>query len=364
MSYRAITARAARDNVLHTVLLELTYRCNLNCCFCYNDLGLDGRQLGDDDYFRLLEDLAAMQVMHLTLSGGEPLASPSFWPLGAKARELGFVVRVKSNGHALSRRLARRLREEVDPYLVEVSLHGADAATHDRQTRVPGSFDRLLANLETMREEGLRAKLNSTLTRWNEPQVEAMFALADRLGLKLMIDPVVTPRDDGGREPLSLSATAAGVERLFRLLDERRRARGADGFTAEPEVGRHQDTGLGAAPGLKNCGTGSSTLAVDPFGNVYPCIQWRRAVGNLHQRSIRDIWGGSPELEEIRALNLEAGRRIDKKGPLGRGAGFCLGLAEELTGDPLGFYPQAERNLETLAAIATGGKKSLPVLYG
>ena len=57
------------------------------------------------------------------------------------------MVRIKSNGHALAARLARRLQDEVDPYMVEVSLHGASAATHDRQTRVPGSFERLVANI-------------------------------------------------------------------------------------------------------------------------------------------------------------------------------------------------------------------------
>lgn len=362
MSYRALTARAAHENLLHTVLLELTYRCNLNCFFCYNDLSLEGRALRDADYFRLLEELDEMQVMHLTLSGGEPLASPSFWPVGRRARELGFLVRVKSNAHAMNEATARRLREEVDPYIVESSLHGATPEVHDCQTRVAGSFERLLANLESMRAAGLRVKLNATLTRWNEDQVEAMFALADGMGIKLMVDPVVTPRDDGDRSPLAVSASAAGVEGLFRLLDERRRAREAEGRPGEPEVGRHQDSGLPAAGGVKNCGTGSSTLAIDPFGNVYPCVQWRRPVGNLHERPLREIWGGSPELEEVRSLALEAGRRVDARGPLGRSMGFCLGLAEELTGDPLRVYPQAARNFRTLERLESNRKPHLPVL--
>jgi MoaA/NifB/PqqE/SkfB family radical SAM enzyme len=364
MSYRALTARAAHENLLHTVLFELTYRCNLNCFFCYNDLSLAGRGLGDGDYFRLLEELAEMQVMHVTLSGGEPLASPSFWPVGRKARELGFIVRVKSNAHAMNAATARRLREEVDPFVVETSLHGATPEVHDRQTRVPGSFARLVANLEAMRAAGLRVKANATLTRWNEGHVGAMFALADGLGVRLTFDPVVTPRDDGDRGPLAISASAEGVERLFRLLGERRRARQAAGLASESELGRHQDTDLPATSGVKNCGTGSSTLAVDPYGNVYPCVQWRRPVGNVHERTLSEIWGGSPELDEVRTLALEAGRRVDARGPLGRGMGFCLGLAEELTGDPLGVYPQAERNFRTLERIELGGKTALPVLVG
>jgi organic radical activating enzyme len=54
-----------------------------------------------------------LQVLNLTLSGGEPLVHPDFFLLGSRARELGSVVRVKSNGHALRGAALRRLRDEV-----------------------------------------------------------------------------------------------------------------------------------------------------------------------------------------------------------------------------------------------------------
>jgi MoaA/NifB/PqqE/SkfB family radical SAM enzyme len=141
--YSGLVRRTWEENVLFSVLVELTYRCNLDCFFCYNDLALRGEPLSFDEYRRFFAELRDLQVLNLILSGGEPLAHPDFFRLGACARALGFLVRVKSNGHALRGDLARRLRDEVDPYVVEVSVHGATPATHDRQTRVPGSFDRL-----------------------------------------------------------------------------------------------------------------------------------------------------------------------------------------------------------------------------
>ena len=140
MSFAGVLRKTWSDNLLFSALVELTYRCNLDCFFCYNDLGLQGEPLRTEQYFRFFEELRDLQVLNLTLSGGEPLAHPDFLRLGARARELGFVVRVKSNGHALRGEMARRVRDEIDPFLIEVSLHGATAATHDRQTRVPGSF--------------------------------------------------------------------------------------------------------------------------------------------------------------------------------------------------------------------------------
>ena len=85
-------------------------------------------------------------------------------------------------------------------------------------------------------------------------------------------------------------------------------------------------------------------MTVDPFGNVYPCVQWRRRVGNLHEQSIQTIWRQSRELAEVRRLAVDVKQAISQHGPLG--FGFCPGLAEQETGDPAGLYPAARRLLE------------------
>jgi len=350
MSFTEVLRKTWRDNILFSVLVELTYRCNLDCFFCYNDLGLRGEPLSTEQYLRFFEDLADLQVLNLTLSGGEPLAHPDFLKLGARARELGFVVRVKSNGHALRGEMARRVRDEVDPFLIEVSLHGATAATHDLQTRVPGSFERLLANLREVLDLGMRVKINSTLTRWNEDEAEGMLDLAASLGLPIQIDPEVTPKDDGDREPLSIAPSREGVRRLFDLQMAR-----------AVSVARGADDGTLPAPVEKHCGAGSAGVAVDPFGNVYPCVQWRRAVGNLHRQSIGEIWTGSAGLQEVRGLTAEAKLRVDAFGPSGGFLNFCPGSAAVRTGDPLNVYPEAVLRMEETEK-AVRKKGLLPIL--
>jgi AdoMet-dependent heme synthase len=364
VSLSRVVAKAWQENLLFSVLVELTYRCNLDCFFCYNDLRLRGEPLSRAEYFGFFDDLRGMEVLNLTLSGGEPLAHPDFLALGARARELGFVVRIKSNGHALRGELARRVRDEVDPFLVEVSLHGATAATHDRQTRVSGSFDRLLANLAELARLGLRVKLNSTLTRWNENEIEGMFAIADSLGLPLQIDPEVTPRDDGDREPLEVTPSREGVLRLFRLQFERGRAREGAAGPSTAEVARGGDDGTVPVPLHKHCGAGSSGIAVDPYGNVYPCVQWRRPVGNLHRQSIREIWQGSAGLADVRELTVQVKQVVDGQGPGAHLLNFCPGSAAGQTGSPLKLYPAAEQRRELLEQVIQeeAGRPLLPVV--
>lgn len=363
MGFEQVLQKTWRDNLLFSVLIELTYRCNLDCFFCYNDLGLRGEPLQTARYLTFFEELRDLQVLNLTLSGGEPLAHPDFLTLGRRARELGFVVRIKSNGHAVRGEMARRIREEIDPFLIEVSLHGATAETHDRQTRVPGSFERLLTNLREMQALGLRVKVNSTLTRWNEDDVEKMLALTDGLGLPLQFDPDVTPRDDGDTEPLTIAPTRGGVERLFTVQADRARA-----GSVPLSVAREGDDETMPVPPAgsvaKHCGAGSAGIAVDPYGNVYPCVQWRRPVGNLHEQSIRDIWTGSAGLREVRELTVRAKEVVDAHGPAGPRLNFCPGLAETRGGDPLQMYPDAIRRAQILGEVVQRETKRalLPVV--
>ena len=360
MTYAEVIKKARDDNRLVSVLVELTYRCNLDCYFCYNDLGFKSQPMPTETYFRFFEDLRDMQVMTLVLTGGEPLTHPDFFAMGRKARELGFVIRLKSNGHSLRGKMIRRIRQEVDPYIIEISLHGACAETHDRQTRVPGSFDRLMANLRELRDLGMRIKLNCTLTRWNETEVEEIFQLADQLGIRLQISPEVTPRDNGDRDVLSLSPSITGIRQVFRLRASRARTTETD--KVQVAVGREADEGL-VTPDEKYCGAGSSGIAVDPFGNVYPCVQWRRPVGNLQDQSIKEIWSQPERFSDVRNELVEAKKLVNSYGSKGHLLGFCPGLAVELSGSPTCIYPEAEQRMQLLEAVEReGGTIELPII--
>ena len=328
MSYEDTILGTWRHHHLFSALVELTYRCNLDCYFCYNDLDLPGEPLRFGDYERLFDQLRSLGCLHLTLSGGEPLAHPDFFAIGAKARELGFVVRVKSNGHALSGELWRRLETEVDPFMVELSLHGACPETHDRQTRVAGSFDRLMRNLEHMRSSPVRIKINTALTRWNEDEIEGMFAIADRFGVPLSIDPEVTPLDNGDRGPMDISASPAGLRRLVAVQSRR-------SMRAKAEIRREGDAEITTRDADRHCGAGASGIAVDPYGNVYPCVQWRRAIGNVHKSSLQEMWDENERLDEIRRITVEAKKVVSGHDSEASLVGFCPGIAEMLTGNPL-----------------------------
>ena len=141
-----------------TALLELTYRCNLLCSFCYNVLR-ERPELDTGQWLEVLDRLKAAGTFKVLLSGGEPLLHPGFWEIARGVRERGLVLEVYTNGVLLARReLAERL-VALAPFRVEISLHGPDAATHERLTGVAGSFEKVLAALRNLAGSGIHVAL-------------------------------------------------------------------------------------------------------------------------------------------------------------------------------------------------------------
>ena len=342
-------ARAWSQERLLTVLFELTYNCNLDCFFCYNDTNLKGKELDFADYERILVGLKDLGCFTLILSGGEPLSSKHFWKVGKLANEMNFSVRIKSNGHSVNEKIALRIKEEINPYIVEVSLHGGTPATHDKQTRLNGSFKRLIENLASMKKAGLRVKINSTLTRYNENEIALMYSLVDRLGIPLRFDPEVTAKDDGDQSPLSISPSSEGLANLLKI-EQNRVEQSHPKEVAQPPMYPKTD---------RHCGAGSSTMILDPFGNVYPCVQWREKIGNLHNSSVEDIWTGNA-VRGIRDENKKVKEWIDNLDESERPINFCPGVAKEKTGTTTQISLSSKHRDDV---FRSKNKKSLTVIH-
>jgi MoaA/NifB/PqqE/SkfB family radical SAM enzyme len=325
--YQTTILRRVRElRLLHSVSLELTYQCNLNCFYCYNDRQKTGRPLSFAQYRVLLRDLAGMQTMFVMLTGGEPMLHPHFFEIGRLTRELGFVVRVRTNGHALAKKAARRLINEVQPYAVEVSLHGATAEIHDRQTRVRGSFDRLIANIKTAKDLGLRCEFVTTPTAWNEHQIEDMFTLCNSLDTPLKFQGPVGPRDNGDTAPLAIQPARKTWD-LITELQKKRRDTSLVVEQTDEKIPPAVDDNISEEPAM--CSVGVSGVDIDPFGNVQACMHLQESAGNVHEQSIKEIWEKSPLFLRARARAIEAARQFVGKPPSQYGAPlFCIAVEE------------------------------------
>src|SRR5437588_8342529 len=122
------------------MLAELTHRCPLRCPYCSNPLELSraSAELDSETWKRVLGEAAALGVLQVHFSGGEPLVRRDLAELVRHAAEVGLYGNLITSGINLD---AGRLAELVEAGLehVQLSFHDADMLSCDRMSWYPGS---------------------------------------------------------------------------------------------------------------------------------------------------------------------------------------------------------------------------------
>jgi radical SAM protein with 4Fe4S-binding SPASM domain len=330
--YRRLVEKAFADAVPLSCQFEITYRCNHLCTFCYNSPTGEG-EMTTEQVFEVLRKISEFGVLYVTLTGGDPLCHKDFYKIAAEVRRLGMALRIYTNGYLLADPKVVRRIAELQPMELEISVHGARPETHDGLTRIRGSFEKTIAGIENAGREGLKVNLKCPITRVNQDELFEIRDLAERLGQRVTFDAVITPKDDGNKDPLALRADPEILEKFWgEWYSDLHRGK-------LPPRANHC-----AADETAVCGSGRSGFTIDPYGNLYPCVALRRKAANLLEiNKLEDIWRSSPVLLGVRELAVEARQRLDEheNGPYFT---FCMGVAETQTGDPLAMYPQAELN--------------------
>lgn len=179
-------ARPARPGARFKLIFELTDLCNFSCVHCFRTEAKGApRYLDKTVIDRVLDQAAAYNGLDLVaLTGGEPTLHPEFVDIVATIANRGHDLTFISNASRIDATL-----DAILPYLgavrsVAFSLDGGDATTHDQIRRRPGSFRQVVGAITRCRNEGLEVHVNSVVTRANADELEAIVALAARLGCR------------------------------------------------------------------------------------------------------------------------------------------------------------------------------------
>ena len=82
---------------LSSFQIELTSRCNERCVHCYIPHKYKLYDIKPELYYSVLEQLSRMNVLSVTLSGGEPMMHPQFIEFLRAAKKYDFYVNILSN---------------------------------------------------------------------------------------------------------------------------------------------------------------------------------------------------------------------------------------------------------------------------
>ena len=165
------------------LVAEITHRCPLQCPYCSNpvELARTSEELATADWQRIFSEAAALGILHLHLSGGEPMARADLPALIRTAAAAGLYTNLITSGVLLDQ---TRLEALVEAGLdhVQLSFQHADAAEAERIGGMAGAHAKKIAAARLVTAAGVALTCNFVIHRQNARAVAAMITLAADLG--------------------------------------------------------------------------------------------------------------------------------------------------------------------------------------
>jgi pyrroloquinoline quinone biosynthesis protein E len=285
------------------LLAELTHRCPLGCPYCSNSLELDSRdgELDTATWQRLFTEAAAMGVLQVHLSGGEPGARRDLVDLVRTCAEEGLYTNLITSGIGLTQARIGELKAAGLDH-VQLSIQDANAESADRIAGYKGAFVRKREVAAWVVDAGFPLTVNAVIHRANVRRAAAMVELAVELGARRVeiahaqyYGWALRNRDALMPEREEARAAVAEIERL--------KADYAGRIVIDHVIPDYYAKYPKACMG----GWARRTLNVTPQGRVLPCHAAESIPGlefwSARDHTLPDIWANSPAFNAFRGTD-------------------------------------------------------------
>lgn len=309
-------SRADFDHSPLLLFYEMTRACDLMCAHCRADAQESRHplELDTSQACRLIDQLRDFpRTPLLVLTGGDPIKRPDVFELINYSRAIGLDVAMTPSATPLVTREAITRLEQAGLHRLAVSLDGVDAATHDGFRRVPGSFDRTLQIIADSRAVELPVQINTTITRANFYQIDAMAELLADMDIVLWSVFFLVPTGRGQADqriapeqyeiafdqlyrhsriqPYAIKTTEAPHYRRF-LLQKARQA-GARARLDGPHIGTNDGRGI---------------MFVSHTGEIFPSGFLPIRCGVFPRDSLVNVYQNSPVFRSLRDSDALKGK--------------------------------------------------------
>lgn len=333
---------------------EVTQACDLVCKHCRASAQNDPHpeELTTEQSKALLDQVADFPRQPIVvMTGGDPLKRADLFELIRYARRAGLQVALTPSATPLATFEAFRAARDAGVRRLGISLDGADRATHDAFRGWEGSFDRTLRMLADARRLGLGVQVNTSMTRRNFHQIDAMAELLSTEGIAMWSIFFLVPVGRGVQEErISPEEYELAFERLWHAASCRpygvktteaphyRRfvlERGGDPLGGPPRAGNGDRPRSHRAP--LGVGDGKGIMFVSHCGEIYPAGFLPLECGRFPDESLLDVYQNHPTFQSLRDPDHFKGN-----------CGICeyrhvcggsRARAYAVTGDPLGAEP-------------------------
>jgi pyrroloquinoline quinone biosynthesis protein E len=322
------------------LIAEITHRCPLHCVYCSNPLELTSRkeELATADWLRVFSEAAGLGVLHLHLTGGEPLARPDLAELIQGARQSRLYTNLITSGIGLSR---ERLAQLVGAGLDHIQLSFQDSS-EGRANWIAGAraHAHKIELAGWIREHRVAFTTNLVVHRQNIDHLEEMIAALEALHPDRMEIAHAQYYGWALQNRSALLPTRAQLDRAVAVVaaaEERLRGKVRIDMVVPDYHARFPKACMG--------GWGRQLMLIDPAGRALPCHAAGVIPGmrfdNVREHTLDWIWQSSEAFQRFRGEDWmpEPCRSCDRRK---EDFGGCRCQAFLLTGDASATDPVCE----------------------
>ena len=297
------------------VVWELTLKCDQHCTHCGSRAD-DARpeELDTAAALDVVKQLSAMKAMEVVLIGGEAYLHPGFVQIIGALKAAGIRPLLTTGGRGITAELAREMAQ-AGLYSVSVSVDGL-GPTHDLMRGVKGGFLTTMAAMAHIRDAGIHLCCNTNINRWNEKDLEDLYAHLKTVGIKSWQVQITAPLGRAADRPDMLLQPYDLLTVLPRIAALKTQAF-QDGILIMPgnnlgyfgpEEALLRSVKADGDDHWQGCQAGRFVLGIESDGAVKGCPSLQTAHyvgGNLKTSSLKAIWDDTAELGFARKRTVE-----------------------------------------------------------
>lgn len=265
------------------------WQCNQKCRFCYaaGQCKSASRELGTDEWKKVIDKLWDARVPMLTFTGGEPTMREDLAELVGYAKR--FVTRLNTNGVKLTPELAKSLREAgLDS--VQVTLYSHDESIHNDLVGC-SHFADTVNGIKNAVKAGLDVSVNTPLCKKNADYGKTL-EFVRSLGVSFV---TASGLICTGMAGINHGEYDLSSDELYNIIKNAKEfCDGADmeiDFTSPGLIASEKLEALGM--NVPMCGAALSNMAIAPDGTAVPCQSWLGSdadLGNILTDDFKKIW--------------------------------------------------------------------------